>query len=166
MLPKIVRCGNKSCRIPKSGWPELYAHSLLFNNLKGMSGVTSYIYTVTLGILKEYAPELALLAAYYRILLTVTFQRNNDRYRVHSRPSLSGVRPDVRTLNCWCDYPISGRACEQGHAQFENCARFGTRFFPLPLTSVGANGTVRSDVRTDFRRIDLRIRNPRLWRKV
>jgi len=37
----------------------LYAHSLLFNNLKGISRVTSYIAPVTLAVFKEYAPELA-----------------------------------------------------------------------------------------------------------
>ena len=47
---------------------------MLFNNLKGMSDVTSYIRTVTPGVLKKYAPELALPGSYYRILLTVTFQ--------------------------------------------------------------------------------------------
>ena len=57
-----------------------------------MSGVTSYILAVTLGILKEYAPELALLRCYYRILLTVTFQKDGDRDRVHLRPSLSGLQ--------------------------------------------------------------------------
>jgi hypothetical protein len=64
-----------------------------FQQPNGMSGVTSYILAVTLGILREYAPELALLGCYYRILLTVTFQKNGDRYKVDLRPSLSGLQP-------------------------------------------------------------------------
>lgn len=45
---------------------------MIFNNPERNRSVTSYIPTVTLDILKEYEPELALAGAYHRILLVVT----------------------------------------------------------------------------------------------
>jgi hypothetical protein len=45
---------------------------MLFNNPKGIAGVTSYILIVTPNILNKYAPELALPVAHHRILLVVT----------------------------------------------------------------------------------------------
>lgn len=90
-FPNYCSVWNKGCKIPSRGLARIigpnYKPTRCFSPiLNGMSSVTSYIRTVTLTLLKKYAPELALPASYYRILLTVTFQMNNDRYRVYLRP--------------------------------------------------------------------------------
>jgi hypothetical protein len=106
-----------------------------------MSGVTSYIGTVTLAVLERYAPELALPGLYYRILLTVTFQINNDGCRVHPpRPSLSGGDPDVRTLN----YLTVGRLTDIRKGRRTGQARFETR--ALSELPAGSVPTLASDV--------------------
>ena len=71
---------------------------MLFNNPEGIGGVTSYIYTVTLDILKEYKPEHALAGCLSPYLTGSNFSKGIMTHRVYLRTSLSVVSKDVRNL--------------------------------------------------------------------
>jgi hypothetical protein len=148
MLPKlIVWCGNKGCKNPKARLAGIICSLGAFQQPKEVEPCNKLHPHCNAAGSREICARIALPGSYYRILLTVTFQMNNDRDRVYLRTSLSGLQPGMlELLIVSATNQYQGSACELGRAGFENC-RLVQNPFPA-LTLVGGARNKKRPIKT------------------